>query len=370
MKREIYYYKEKLKAMPLVFLFLGLFSISCDEEVRDFNLENIEGEWVIAAVELDQDFYKPSTGVFEFKNDSLYIKDFKGKVLKADVISIGQDSIRVGTRAMSKDQFYIKDEVLYFNRLLGYSLKKASAPIAKKEFELKLHHSDWRYSKGLYRFQQNNELLFVSNEDSTYIKNCYDLEQYRDQLLLFKKGNQLDCNRDSQFVEQVVQWTDSTFVTYGMRDGTFQNIYYSSIDKEEQWFKKPSEFQLCNGYINKNYPSDRYYYKGTVFNGGLYAIRKIVADQYVVPENITESGIFQVRFVVNCEGKAGMFEYQAFDFEYKLKDFSAEIANQLLAISKTLQDWIPGRDQSGQPIDTYKYLNYRIENGKIILLYP
>ena len=363
-------YRRKLKVLPLVFLFLGVFISSCSQVETEFNYENLSGEWVMSAVELDEEFYKPSTGIFEFANDSLYIKDFQDKVLSSSVLKFKDDSLQVGDQVIAKDQFSITDGVLYFNRLLGVRMKETSAPLSKKELESRLYTSDWEHSKGLYQFKENKDLLFKKTEDSLYNKYCYDLRNYKNKWFLFKKGNQLDCNRDNQFVEQLFQWTDSSFVTYGLRDGAFQNIYYSSVEKEEKRFTKPNTFQLCNMYINKNNPLDRYYYKGTTYNGGLYAIRKIITEQYIVPADNTESGIFQVRFVVNCEGRAGMFESQSFDFDYKLKDFSAAIYDQLLSISKTLQDWIPGRNQAGEAIDTYKYLNYRIEDGKITRIYP
>ncbi|WP_299314934.1 hypothetical protein [uncultured Aquimarina sp.] len=158
-------------------------------------------------------------------------------------------------------------------------------------------------------------------------------------------------------------------ITFGFVDGTFKNIHYQTV--EIQGDVKPVTFQLCNAYININNLSDRYYYKGTTYNGGLYHIRKIFDRQYKAPKNSEEFGIFQVRFVVNCEGKAGIFDHQAFDYDYNLKEFSTEITDQIFEIAKGLQNWIPGRhSKTDQIIDTYKYLSFRIKDGKIIRIYP
>ncbi len=57
------------------------------------------------------------------------------------------------------------------------------------------------------------------------------------------------------------------------------------------------------------------------------------------------------------------------DFDYKSKKFDSKIKNQLLAIVKNLDGWIP-RKKNNQNLDYYQYLTFKIENGQIIKILP
>ncbi|WP_130286333.1 hypothetical protein [Aquimarina brevivitae] len=358
--------------MSLVFLFIALFCVCCKREQQSAPLaiKDIQGEWLRAAWEFDENFYKPSIAIMEFTEDSCFIKNVKDSVVSVHPFTVDKDSVHFGDWTFSRDKFKLRQNALYLDRLIAGRPKNVKLNVDHKEIETILKSSDWKDSSATYRFTDNQKILVAKNGGEGFLQYCYDILEYQDKFFLSKKGNQLDCNRDYQFLEQIIAIKESQIETYGFANGEFKTRVYSKKLKEETLFNKPTNFQLCNPYLNKNFPLDRYYYKGTEFKGGLYHIRKIVAEQYKAPSNSKESGIVQVRFVVNCEGKAGLFENQAFDFDYKLKEFSDSIVSQIVTIVKSLQDWNPGRNKKGEVIDTYKYLNFRIEHGKITRIYP
>lgn len=80
-------------------------------------------------------------------------------------------------------------------------------------------------------------------------------------------------------------------------------------------------------------------------------------------------GHITVRFLVNCEGKSGLFRVQQMNQEYKETDVDKELANQLLTFTKNLNGWIP-KKLNGKTVDYYQYLTYKIENGKVSEILP
>ncbi|WP_025666061.1 hypothetical protein [Aquimarina megaterium] len=361
----------------IIYLLVGIFVIglhSCKQKETSFIDENlVQGTWIGGAFKHDKGFYIPSNYVLEFKKDTLYFKNLKGTKSFKNGIQFSKDSITLDTTSYPIRKFYIKnDQLSFLDKIEAHRLIETKT-INVQEFEDFLLSKDWQINNesGVFRFsKEEKRLQFINTNSNEYHTYCYEFITFQNALFLIKKGNQLACDQNYQFWEQVLSYDENNIYTFGFRDGGFKKIQYTSVRRSETEIK-PVSFQLCNQYINKNFPGDRYYYQGTSYNGRLYHIRKIFKENYKVPDGSTESGIFQVRFVVNCEGKAGMYETQAFDTNYQHKEFSAEVANQIFEITKNLQDWIPGRKpKSDKAIDTYIYLSFRIKNGKIIRIYP
>ncbi|WP_438422502.1 hypothetical protein [Aquimarina macrocephali] len=361
----------------IIYLLLGIFIIglnSCKQkEILPIDENSIQGTWIGGAFKYDRDFYLPSNYVLEFKKDTLHFKKLSGTIFFKNSIQFSKDSITLDTTSYPVRKFHIKNDQLNFlDKIEAHRLIAAKA-INVQEFEDFLSSKDWKINEetGIFRFsKEEKKLQFINANSYEYYTYCYEFITFQNALFLIKKGNQLACDQNYQFWEQVLSYDEDGIYTFGFRDGEFKKIQYTPVRRSDTEMK-PVSFQLCNQYINKNFPGDRYYYQGTAYKGGLYHIRKIFKENYKEPDGNTESGIFQVRFVVNCEGKAGMYETQAFDTNYQHKEFSAEVANQILEITKGLQDWVPGRKpKSDKDIDTYIYLSFRIKNGKIIRIYP
>ena len=74
------------------------------------------------------------------------------------------------------------------------------------------------------------------------------------------------------------------------------------------------------------------------------------------------NGIITIRFVVNCKGETDRFRVKQVDTNYKEIIFSEKLVAHLLAITKQLDKWQPGK-RDGKAIDSYVHVNYLFENG-------
>jgi len=331
--------------------------------------ETAQGEWLIQAAHLDNGFYRPITRQLTFKGDSVHLKNLSSENKISYKLEFRQDSLVFDTLVFPIRRYRVNGDKLYFGKWLAHRTMP-SDPVDIFSFKKLLLSSYWKNEKGVFHFEKDYKVKYMPKDTDTHLTHCFELVSYEDKVFLLKKGNQLACDRDFQFIEQVLSVSENQIEVFGFVDGDYKKITYNTTAKPQKSVD-PVSFQLCNPYINKNYPVDRYYGKGTEYNGGLYHIRKIFAKTYKAPEGSEESGIFQVRFVVNCEGKAGMFEKQAFDYDYNPKEFSDTISNQIFEITKSLQDWFPGRNQrNNEVMDTYIYISFRIKDGKIIRIYP
>lgn len=129
-----------------------------------------------------------------------------------------------------------------------------------------------------------------------------------------------------------------------------------------------ADFKRClpeNSYAYQYYNgnSSGIQYKGEK----LSIIRKLEKENIQLSKDI--SGYIIIRFVVNCEGKAGIFRMKQMDENYTEKELDKNLSDQLLYFTKNLNGWIP-KEIQGKKVDYYQYLTFKIEHGKVSEILP
>ncbi len=81
------------------------------------------------------------------------------------------------------------------------------------------------------------------------------------------------------------------------------------------------------------------------------------------------NGYVTIRFVVNCEGKAGLFRILQMNENYQQKNFDQQFVEKLLNFTKSLKGWLP-KEIQGHHLDYYQYLTYKITDGKVAEILP
>lgn len=116
--------------------------------------------------------------------------------------------------------------------------------------------------------------------------------------------------------------------------------------------------------------SFQYYQGATEFS---CKSEKIAITEKLKKENIySEKGInryITVRFLVNWEGKTGLFRLQHMSSDLKDTVLDEELENKILKFTKSLDGWMP-KEIKGLKVDYFQYLTYKIENGKVSEVLP
>jgi len=113
------------------------------------------------------------------------------------------------------------------------------------------------------------------------------------------------------------------------------------------------------------------YYQGSKefdYKGEKIAIIEKLEKEKISSETKT-NGYITVRFLVNCEGKTGLFRVQQMNAELKETVLDKELGDRLLRFTKSLDGWIP-KEIKGFKVGYYQYLTYKIENGKVSEVLP
>lgn len=127
-----------------------------------------------------------------------------------------------------------------------------------------------------------------------------------------------------------------------------------------------ADFQLCGS--EKLVQQYFYFGQGLHYEGEKTALRKRFKEAYV-PVETTQSGWIRIRFIVNCQGKAGRFRMISSDLDYQEQVFDERITDQLLKITKSLDGW-GVLSKNDKPRDYYQYLIFKINNGNLTDILP
>lgn len=137
------------------------------------------------------------------------------------------------------------------------------------------------------------------------------------------------------------------------------------IDFDAQ--KDDIHFKACNKDASLTY---QYYNdsKGFQYKGEKIAIEEKLRILKIQGDE-SSNGYITIRFLVNCEGKTGLFRVQQMNSNYEEAYLDGNLGTQLLDFTKSLNGWIP-KKVGNKKIDYYQYLMYKIENGKVSEILP
>jgi hypothetical protein len=128
-------------------------------------------------------------------------------------------------------------------------------------------------------------------------------------------------------------------------------------------------FKICDEKQTAQYYN---FSKGFHYKGEKYEIIKIFKEKYhpgMIGDKEGGTGYITIRFLVNCEGKTGLFRVQEMNLNYLPAKFDESIKSQLLEITKSLDGWLVG-EYDGKNFDYYQYLTFKLDNYKLLEILP
>ena len=91
----------------------------------------------------------------------------------------------------------------------------------------------------------------------------------------------------------------------------------------------------------------------------------ILQEQFVFSSEYSEfSGFIMIRFIMNCNGETGRFRTYPMNFDFSPNHGPSSLINQILDLVTDLKGW-RHRHAEHQDQDCTKYINFKIQNGKI-----
>lgn len=343
-----------------------IFNSCSDESYKDVD---IIGAWFGGGIMIDLDHYLPIPIIYNFQEDGTLLLNTPGSGSNTLKYKYSNDLLIINGDTLQNSGIR-KDKTLSIKGSEWFQIRKVTTSdrlLDIKSIQNLLKRFNWVNQNELIQFNtevnQLNELNIETKEVSQF---CFRVDQVFGKFFLTKYGNHIDCKGNYQFLEQILSISEDEMRVLRWDNNEFKVIKFKSVKSTN--FTKSNTFQVCNKYLLKRHLGHYYFSTKATYKGGLYAINKIISEQYQPPVE-KESGIIRIRFVVNCVGKTGRFEILELDNDYKEIKFNSNIPQQLLSICRNLNEWCPGF-VSENSVDSYKFLTFKIKDSEIVEIFP
>ncbi|MGB1308386.1 MAG: hypothetical protein ACPG6B_05715 [Oceanihabitans sp.] len=161
----------------------------------------------------------------------------------------------------------------------------------------------------------------------------------------------------------------------GITGYSYYLFQYSLIPNEGEFnndahYINPEEAILNEGFsvCNESYIYQYYNTRISPYINGKNNFRNYINKNYQ-NRNYTDSGYFNLRFIINCNGKSGRFIFHENNLDLEPKAFSEDLKNQLIQLTTEIKQWRPVFLYE-ENRDAYMYVSYRIEHGEITEIIP
>lgn len=125
-----------------------------------------------------------------------------------------------------------------------------------------------------------------------------------------------------------------------------------------------TNFERCNDH------RPRGYYSSVGFNSfdNNKAHFKRFIQSNLNSERYTDSGMLNLRFIINCKGEVGDMEVNQLNKNYQLTKLNGDLVEEIIQLTVKKENWVISNNNSDN--DKYMYLIFRLEDGKIVEILP
>ncbi|MBO0948908.1 hypothetical protein [Fibrella forsythiae] len=335
--------------------------------------QSLVGAWIGVEQQIDSGFVCPLPLFLQVRSDSTYTLSLIDKAATAPRSTWGMtdNRLRLDTAVFLPGQVQITATDLKVQGATPMVFRRVQ-PTAFSGGETTvrsvLANRIWQQSQVRYHFHEGGQLCVEDQLTGDRAIRCWTVTECNGSVFVVVKGNRGDCSRSYDVPIQVLAFTDKKLTVSKLTAA--DSSPYSLTAGGLLPAGKNCEaigFQLCSscfyipyeqaGLLEKKGPPGR-----------LYAVRQQLMADFKANNVPRQTGIVQVRCLVNCEGKAGQFTATTYGPDYQRNHFDPQITNQLLTILRThfATGWRPGRIRAiERPLDYQATITIRLVDGQI-----
>lgn len=337
--------------------------------------DQLIGTWIGESIEVDLNTVIPLPYRLTFRQDSSVQMAVMANGLDTKMVrwQAKDRVVQIDTIKFNPAQWTLKGNQLGINGWTPLRFRRlVNVPIDSAAVRKHIAGHTWSTDSLSYSLFENGSVCLKNYKTGNTTQHYWHLVSVESSLFLIVKGTQEVDDRYTHFPLQITRSHSNTLTVQGWKGTEWGNLtLVRTADLKPDQRCLPSGFQLCNTFLA---PGEQQYPYYTYKKGRLGAIRRLVALEFQPVPGVSQSGLVRFRFVVNCQGKAGMFEMMTVDESYERCQFDRRITDQLLRIcEEKIMYWEPGKGtgtDKDSVYDTVCLLTFRLKAGQITEIFP
>jgi hypothetical protein len=338
-------------------------------------MEQLVGTWIGELVEVDMGWVQPLPWRMTFRADSTVQLALMANGEQARTVrwQVSNRAVQLDTVRFGAAQWVLVGDQLRLNGWQPQRYRRlTNSPMDSATVRRNLVNRTWSTDSLSYSLFDDGSVCLKNHRTGNTALHYWHLVPVETSIFLVVKGTHREPNGITHFPLQITK-LDASMLTVrgwnGQRWGEFSLVRTGEFKPGQHC--QPEGFQLCSTFLA---PAENRYPYFEYKRGRLGAIRRLVAANFVPLPDVKQSGLVRFRFVVNCEGKAGMFEMQTVDENYERCQFDTRLTDQLRRIvQERITEWEPGKgvgNDTHNTYDTHCLLTFRFKDGQIVEIFP
>ncbi len=336
--------------------------------------QQLIGTWIGVHTEWDTDFFCALPTYIQLDNDSTYhlgMVDGSSAEFTSTWAMRGDTAVRLDTIHYAPRLVQVQNDLLRIGTNYPMTFRKFTPiEIDSVNAYQQLNGRVWQSDSLTISLYANGQASLENRATKQRTAYFWKLARFGSSVFLVIHGNQY--NRDSGYKPlwqlsrvsakqmQAIGWNGRMVATETFR-------FITNLSAGDLCI--PSGFQTC-----KTCFQPIWYTTSLNHFEERYTLNQLIGKYYHPVIQAGQSGLVKIEFVVNCQGKSGLYMVSSFDDDYCPKIVDSRITNQLLTICRdhiATNPVLRASDEPGTgPQDIAVSLTFRFRDGQLIAILP
>ncbi len=323
----------------------------------------LTGIWIGVHTELDINTYCPLPTYLDLQPDGTYRLGLVDPTTlpRTATWAVFGDTLRLDTTRFAPGLIRLQMDTLRIGKAFPMLFRRFhDFPVDSAAAHKTLAGFAWQTDSTVVHFHQNGRVCLEHRKTGQRTVHHWRLARLGQSVFILMQGSSHTTDGQYKPLWQVVSAANSAFRATGwngqrIATETFQRV--RALPPGDSC--RATGFQTCD---------NCFVVQTSGFSGASlskrYAVQKIVNGCYQPVEQAGQTGVIQIRFVINCAGETSLFTLTELDEDYQRCTFDTRITTQLLTICRErLRTVFFKSDDS--PADQAITLTVRVKDGRL-----
>ncbi len=355
--------------------FVGLWFVVCSGSVFSQSLSRAQltGTWIGVHTEIGPGVYCPLPTYLDLQADGAYRLGLvdESAPARTGTWAVAGDSLQLGSNAYAPGLVTLITDTLRIGTVYPMVFRRFhDVPVDSAVARHRLTNRVWQSDSVTVHLHDNGRVCLENRRTGERTVHHWRLAGFGQSVFLLIQGSEHTTGGRYKPLLQVSETIANQFRATGWHGQSVTTESFRLVRSLSPGDScRATGFQVCDNCFSQWSSFSGYSFLSL---SSRYRIQKI-SHQYYQPLNLPgQTGVVQVRFVINCAGEMGLFTMRELDDNYNVCAFDTRITEQFstLCHQQVLRSLTAEATRPDEQRDRAITLNFRLKDGRLTDIYP